>query len=154
MNTIRLSQENFKILMEEKGIDDNTVRSSKDYFICINATGAKHSIPYFTQNHNNVINLYFDDVETSGPKEIEWLNGTTKIIDAVAMNQDQANELSNFIDNIIPGSDVYIYCAKGVSRSGAVEQYIRSLNSHVLEESSGINNHVYKLLRQIKDARL
>ena len=70
MKINRISQANFKSLMEQQNITDQTVDSSNDFYICLNSTGWIHSIPYFKEEHANVINLYFDDVESSGPKEI------------------------------------------------------------------------------------
>lgn len=148
MDIIRLSQLDFKKLMKSLEITDQTVESDLNkFYICLNSSGWIHSIPYFSKEHINVINLFFDDVETSGPKEIPWPGRTTKIIDAIAMNEEQADQLAKFISGISNESTVYIYCAKGTSRSGAVENYINSIQTgidNVFEES---NKHVYKLLR-------
>lgn len=149
MEIIRLSQNDFKQEMKSQNITDQTVDNMTNlFFICINSSGAIHSIPYFKEEHQNVINLYFDDVEFSGPKEIPWLNGETKIIDAVAMNESQADELSKFISKIPDTSTIYIYCAKGKSRSYAVEDFIRSIESGIDCISDTSNKHVYKLMKE------
>lgn len=149
MKIIRSSQHEFKKLMVNNGITDATVEDNPNiFYICLNSSGWIHSIPYFTKDHPNVINLYFDDVEQSGPKEIQWFNGTTKVIDAIAMNNDQADQLAKFIYGIPKNSTIYMYCAKGISRSGAVEDFINSIETGVDSISTNSNKHVYNSLRQ------
>lgn len=149
MNIIRLSQNKFTEKMEELFINDSNVEQfTNNFFICLNSTGWIHSIPYFKENHFNVINLYFDDVEISGPKEIQWFGDTTKIIEAIAMDKEQAKELISFINKIPENSNIYVYCAKGKSRSGAVEDFLLQIQNdkHILGEGS--NKHVFKLLKE------
>lgn len=148
MKINRISQANFKSLMEQQNITDQTVDSSNDFYICLNSTGWIHSIPYFKEEHANVINLYFDDVESSGPKEIQWFGGETKIIDAIAMNERQAEQLVRFISTIPSDATLYVYCAKGKSRSRAVEDFILSIETNIDTISEGSNQHVYKSLRE------
>jgi predicted protein tyrosine phosphatase len=120
------------------------------FFICINSTKLIHSIPYFKEKHDNVINLYFDDVLRSGPKEEElWFTRGHPFFDRTAMSKEQGEELVNFISKIPNNSEVYVYCAKGQSRSGAVEDFL--MNRPV---SSGSNSHVYNTLKVTRDARL
>ena len=88
--------------MSVRDINDQSVdQYNNEFFICLNATGWKHAIPYFKESHNNVINLYFDDVEHDGPKEIQWFNNTTKNIDAKAITTNQARELKTFIKFVV-----------------------------------------------------
>lgn len=147
MNIIRLAQESFKNLMSDLKIDDNNVDNMKDFFICINATGSLHSYPYFKREHNNVINLYFDDVEQTGPKTIPYYNNTTITINAIAMSDNQAQSLVEFIDKIDEDSTIYIYCVKGSSRSGAVEDYIKNKEG----PSDHSNKHVFNMLKKVKN---
>lgn len=133
--------------MEERSITDSNVSETGDFYICLNSTGWIHSIPYFKEEHYNVINLYFDDVESSGPKEIQWFNGETRTIDAIAMNEEQADHLVKFISTIPVDATVYVYCAKGKSRSRAVEDFILSIETNINAISEGSNRHVYKILR-------
>jgi hypothetical protein len=147
MKINRLSQGKFKSLMKEKSISDENVFKTNAFYICLNSTDWIHSIPYFKKDHHNVINLYFDDVEVSGPKEIPWFNNETKIINAIAMDDEQSNKLARFISTIPVDSTVYIYCAKGKSRSRAVEDFINSVITGKDEISLGSNKHVYYSLR-------
>ena len=146
MNIIRLSQEKFKTLMIEMNINDDNVDSYPYSFICINSSGSIHSIPYFKKNHKNVINLYFDDVEHTGPKTIPYYNNTTITINAIAMNNQQAEMLVEFIDNIDVNSTVYLHCVKGSSRSGAIEDYMNKLPV----PSDHSNKYVFSMLRKVK----
>jgi len=150
MQIVRLARDKFKALMISKDINDSNVADSNDFYICINSTGWIHGVPYFKESHKNVINLYFDDVEISGPKEIQWFGGSTKTIDAVAMDKSQATELYDFIKEIPESSIVYVYCAKGKSRSGAVEDFLEGLTT----PREGSNAHVFNSLKKVKDARL
>lgn len=146
MKIMRYPQNIFNHYMSEQSIDDSNVSNKNAFFICLNSTAWIHSKPYFKEEHDNVINLYFDDVHQSGPKEIKWFNNTTKIIDAVAMNNEQAICLAKFIDKIPTNSTVYIYCAKGKSRSGAVEDYIKSIIQEDYTPLEGSNKYVYDKL--------
>lgn len=150
--TRRYSKNDFVRYMSINKINDLSVKNFiKEYFICLNATGWKHSIPYFKESHDNVINLYFDDVENDGPKEIQWFNNTTKIIEAKAMTIDQAIELKKFINRIPDNSIVHIHCTKGLSRSAAVENFINETrNNHIVEQTEG-NIRVYNLLKEVNE---
>ena len=56
--------------------DENVELYNNSYFICINSTGWKYSVPFFKKIHNNVLNLYFDDIDKTGLKLVEWYNNT------------------------------------------------------------------------------
>ena len=69
---------------------------------------------HFMENHKNVLNLEFDDVE----KDIEVGGYSFK-----AITDEQAEAIVKFIiDN--KGKDFYIHCLAGISRSGAVGTFI------------------------------
>lgn len=149
MNIIKLSQQKFKNQMKKLKIDDSNVEHFKNnFFICLNSSGWMHSIPYFKENHFNVINLYFDDVEISETISVKWFGGGLKVIEKKAMSKDQATELVNFINQIPKNANVYVYCAKGKSRSGAVEDFLSELINHKHELNANSNKHVYKLLKE------
>ncbi len=146
----RNSKNDFVREMSLRRISDETVdRFISEYFICLNATGWKHAEPFFKQPHKNVINLYFDDVEQDGLKEVPWFNNTTKTIDARAITVEQAKELKTFIEAIPNNSTVHVYCAKGRSRSAAVEAYISETRNNVKLDLPGMNPRVYKLLKEV-----
>jgi hypothetical protein len=130
--------------------DDNVELYNTDYFICINATGWKHAIPFFKQKHPNVINLYFDDIFKTGLKAVQWFNNTHRIIYAQACTKDQAITIKNFIDNIPDSSTLHIYCAMGQSRSQSVAQFTREYrNLDFSKEKKQHKSNVYSLLCSI-----
>jgi len=146
----RYSKNNFVRQMSVRDINDQSVdQYNNEFFICLNATGWKHAVPYFKESHNNVINLYFDDVEHDGPKEIQWFNNTTKTIDAKAITTTQAKELKTFINAIPNNAVVHVHCTKGVSRSAAVDAYMNETRNNKILDLPGMNNRVYKLLKEV-----
>lgn len=146
----RYSRDDFKKMAEAVGITDITVDNFPEYFICINSTGWIHKIPYFNQEHNNVINLYFDDIYETGLKVIPWFNNDKRIIYAKACNKEQAILLKNFIKRIPDGSTIHVYCAKGKSRSKGVEMYIQEMYNQI-PASGSINSNVYDLLKEVHE---
>jgi len=127
--------------------DENVDSYTDSYFICVNATGWKYSIPFFKKNHNNVLNLYFDDIDKTGLKLVEWYNNTKRLIYAIACSNEQAISIKKFIDTIPNNSILYIYCSKGKSRSPAIEKFVREYRNK--EQNNTIkyyNKHVYSLL--------
>ena len=146
----RHSKNDFVRQMSVRGINDQSVdQYNNEFFICLNATGWKHAVPYFKESHNNVINLYFDDVEHDGPKEIQWFNNTTKTIDAKAITTNQAKELKTFINAIPNNAVVHVHCTKGVSRSAAVDAYMNETRNNKILDVPGMNDRVYKLLKEV-----
>jgi predicted protein tyrosine phosphatase len=146
----RYSKNDFVRQMSVRDINDQSVdQYNNEFFICLNATGWKHAVPYFKEFHNNVINLYFDDVEHDSPKEIQWFNNTTKTIDAKAITTTQAKELKTFINAIPNNAVVHVHCTKGVSRSAAVDAYMNETRNNKILDLPGMNNRVYKLLKEV-----
>lgn len=76
---------------------------------------------FFKENHSNVINLEFDDID----HDIDY--DGHKLL---SLSNKQANDLFNFIENNIDKNFV-IHCRAGMSRSGAVGQFIFNMyNTH------------------------
>lgn len=69
---------------------------------------------WFKENHNNVINLNFDDVS----EDFMYKGALCK-----ALSDEQAKELVAFIENNI-GKEFYIHCLAGISRSRGVAKFI------------------------------
>ena len=111
-----MSQDRFdKMCLKRKINDYNVDDLTNEAFISI--TGTNGYIPdkhYFLNNHKNVLNVEFDDVDKD-----------TKIADLLfkAITQEQADRIVNFIAQNI-GKDFYIHCTAGISRSGAVGSFI------------------------------
>ena len=70
---------------------------------------------YFKENHDNVINLDFDDI--SGYTEMYY---GKKLY---GLKDDDAERLEEFIDKNI-GRNFYIHCTAGMSRSQGVARFI------------------------------
>lgn len=124
---------------------------SKDFVIGIHSNGWIHSKEVFPPS-NNVLNLWFEDVEKSGLKAIQWFNNTQRIIYATACSSEQAIKIVNFIKKIPNHSTLHIYCAKGKSRSVAVANYVRKyINNEIIDDSEH-NKYVYCLLERYHNA--
>ena len=101
-----------------------------EFFICINSSGGPDFEPILKLTEPNVLNLWFDDVEKD---EYKWGEDVKMWFNAVAITHDQADTLYRFIEQIPQKASVNIYCSKGVSRSGAVAEFLsRERNAVVL----------------------
>ena len=138
MNIKVLSKKEFVSKMLSDNITDESVGSCGQYFICIDSTGGPDSTAYFERPHSNVIRLVFDDVEADCTN---WGPDIQAYYNAIAMHEEQAHILFEFIRAIPKNSTINIYCAKGQSRSVAVKSFI-------LNEENG-NPHVLKLLTKV-----
>lgn len=111
----------FEKVLKENNINDSNVETFENYtFISIlNTDDVGDNIGHFKENHSNVIVLKFDDIS----EDLEFKPGKY----AKVINEEQANELINFItkneDRIKNGNSI-IHCSAGVSRSGAVGTFI------------------------------
>ena len=138
MNINVLSKKDFVSTLTANNITDESVSSCEQYFICIDSTGGPESTAYFEHQHDNVIRLVFDDVEADCSN---WGPDIQAYYNAVAMREEQAQLLFEFIKIIPKNSTINIHCAKGQSRSVAIKSFI-------LNEDAG-NPHVLKLLRKV-----
>lgn len=121
-----LSHSKFEDKMKEMHLDDSNVESLKDSAF-ISIIGTKECLEkylheastrhFFKSNHDNVINLDFDDVDCDGMHED---------VQFKCISKEQALALVNFIDRIAAQNrkNVYIHCRAGISRSRAVAEYI------------------------------
>jgi predicted protein tyrosine phosphatase len=75
--------------------------------------GDKH---YFNENHSNVLNLDFDDVE----KDVTLKDGSTY----KSFSPQDAAKVIEFIEKN-ENKDFIIHCHAGISRSGAIAQFMR-----------------------------
>ena len=103
-------------------LDDTNVEENKDWaFIDIVGTDEcqkyflKEEMPhYFKENHSNVLNLEFDDLEM----DYEWNGHVFK-----PLSDKQAEELVEFIENNL-GRNFRVCCRAGISRSQAVGVFL------------------------------
>ena len=134
------------------GFDDNNLPSN-GFFICIHNTAGENSLPYFKQDHANVLRLWFDDC--SEDKSGILLTGepyTEK-----AMTPDQAQTIYDFLlaQQNAGRTNGVVHCAAGVSRSGAVGTFAADFFEVDRTEFKRINPyiqpnpHILSLLNKI-----
>ena len=129
MSTVTvMSQHEFDSMCEKAKITDENVEDMKcSAFISIIGTKdvldsylhEPNTEHWFKQNHPNVLNLEFDDVD----KDTEFHRKK-----AYAMTTQQAMRLFKFINDNLD-KDFYIHCRAGVSRSGAIGYFITQFYS-------------------------
>lgn len=153
-NIYVFSHDEFDILCKNMGWDDSNVESLNDYaFISIVGTEAcrkeylqDETSHWFKNEHSNVLNLEFDDLE----KDLTWHGFEFK-----AMTEDDAKKSLEFIEQNI-GKNFYIHCKAGASRSQGFFRAIVDLFNDVYKEDCGRNdnpcltpnNHVVRLLKR------
>jgi len=152
-NLIKIySRNDFKNMLSERGItEDNVDQLADEYFISISPQAGPDREEVFVNKHNNVLSLYFDDVEEDCYKSGEPV--VRGMIWAVAMSTEQAQESIRFI-NDVPSVDqtIHIHCLQGASRSVAfglylTELYAGDVNQYLTDYNNYYNNHVYRLLK-------
>ncbi|GHV66035.1 hypothetical protein FACS1894199_08490 [Bacteroidia bacterium] len=122
-----MPQEEFDNLMREYELNDENIeqqvgmalisiicsRVSYGYMVDKHGLGEKH---YFNENHSNVLNLDFDDIEA----DETYADGTT----CKAFSSQDADKVIHFIEANV-NKEFIIHCFAGVSRSGAIAQFMR-----------------------------
>lgn len=123
-----LSKDYFNYILSSKNInDDNVIEKIDLAFISINDSTSKYS--YFKKDHKNVITLKFDDL-------IEPL------FDYVLFNKDHAKILLEFIERN-KDKKFIIHCEAGISRSGAIGQFINDTYKKMDESKfKELNKHI------------
>lgn len=130
------SKQAFDKHLQLKGVSDDNIHERTDLFIIsINDTRGTPEIPYFKKQHENVLTIFFDDVE----KDIE----DEKYGKIEAFSYGQAQQIIYFIKANKHRAKCLLHCAAGVSRSGAVGAFINDyfLGDHV--EFKKRNPHIY-----------
>jgi predicted protein tyrosine phosphatase len=116
--------------------DTNVEENSDVCFISI-VGGSDAHMHYFKQNHSNVLNVEFDDLAYQSDF-------------GLAITDEIAKVLYDFINSNIHRKTYVIHCMAGVSRSAAVGQFIDdifgSLDFKVLNPQICPNKLVYALL--------
>lgn len=138
--------------MKQNSIANHNVENFKNsFFISINGTEDIGKQTYFSDKENVKV-LRFDDVDKDYVVPI--LEGGGKTMMAKAFTPEQAKELFEFIDKHTDKHVCILHCHAGISRSGAVGQFIcdytgsdkdwfKQQNRHILP-----NNLVYRLLKE------
>lgn len=122
-NMILILPKNFFIeFLIKKGVTDKTVEEkTKVAFISINDSVG--SEPYFKKAHPNALTLFFEDIV----EPIESMENFKLFSD------EQAIKLVNFIEKNKDKSFI-IHCEAGISRSGAVGQFINDTYKNMTDE--------------------
>lgn len=148
-----LSKYRFDTKMEQEGWNDNNIPSDKAFIsICCTPDIKKNYIEdykhksdehWFKENHPNVLNLNFDDIQED-KKETAW--GM-----AYGMTDEDANKIVEFAKQNADKEDLYLHCMAGKSRSVAVGLALREhfgCQLGCMNGINGINDFVYKKLKE------
>lgn len=155
MEILTLQHREFDLYCFNNNINDETVSEFKDTAF-ISIIGSEECRKYYNNNdkihwfkneHDNVLNLEFDDVTE------DVINDNVKF---TSMTIEQAKKCVDFIDRN-KGKTFIVHCFAGISRSGAVSQFIydfyndeniyekfKEYNSHIMP-----NNYVLTLLKRV-----
>lgn len=145
MKVIVASKNEFDSFMKKKGITNDNVEDTKPFYISINNTEkVEGEEPYFKEA-KNVMVLWFDDVE----EDVLDSNGHL----ARAFTISQARELLLFIQQNAHRGRLIVHCSAGISRSGAVGQFVSDYFGGDKDEFKQTNPHILpngKVLRTLK----
>lgn len=129
-----LSKVDFDNLMIKNGItDENVEKFDSVMFISIVDTDKEN---YFKRNHDNVINLKFDDVEISGQESY------TKKDETKAFTEKQAAALYSFIKKNNEKEQCIVHCMAGISRSAACGRFVIDYTRGDYDEFKRTNNQM------------
>lgn len=145
-----LAKPQFNEIMANNGIDDSNVeqKGKNIALISINDTMGAWSVSWFNGDHENVLCLWFDDVETD--LQVSPTNQNT----CRAFTEDQAKQIIKFVD-ANSDRDFLVHCSAGISRSGAVGafilDYLQGDKDHFKQYNSHIspNGHISRTLNKI-----
>lgn len=108
---------NFDGSLKKSGVTDDNIHKRSDLFlISINDTRGTPEVPYFKYQHQNVLTIFFDDVE----EDIE--HGKYGKIEAFSYGH--AKQILHFVQANAHRKKCLVHCAAGISRSGAVGTFI------------------------------
>jgi len=115
------SKPQFNEIMGKMGISDKNVEETfKDVaLISINDTHGNWSQSWFDQDHSNVLRLWFDDVEQDTDKFSPTNQEKVK-----AFTVEDAKSIRKFLKDNKKKETFIVHCSAGISRSGAVGQFI------------------------------
>lgn len=147
-----LSRLDFEVICHNNGFCDTNIPDNL-FFICIHNTSGANSEPFFKENHDNVLSLWFDDCTED--RTIKLLSG--EIISEKAMTHEQAKQIHDFLtqqENSGRKNGI-IHCMAGIARSGAVGTFAATFFNVDMEQFKRLNTqiqpnpHVLALLNKI-----
>ena len=147
----------FKKILETNNWNDSNLPDNAAFIsICCTETGnSSYETHLLSDNHDNVINLDFDDINGYTLKDQFPDDDYVKDNPARGLNDEQGLQLVKFIENNI-GKDIYVHCSAGVSRSQGVVKFILEYYNDYYKESDTNpdnpckmpNQHVFDVLRK------
>lgn len=142
MNVYTYTRDAFSDHVMSYGVD------SSHYYISIISSGGPKGTPVINGKYDNVLTIAFDDVLESGEY---WGNDIKAFYPAVAITEQQAQQLHDFIEAIPLNSNVHIHCVYGQSRTGAVAKYLQEYRNATVHNITldKYNERVYALLRKL-----
>lgn len=145
------SKVEFHGMLERNNIDDTNIDEFTKYaFICINDNrGEYYHHPLLKQKHYNVLNLWFDDIEHDGAES------PTNKENTKAFTTKQATQIVEFLDSNKSIDILFVHCAAGISRSGAVGRFALDYLEGDRENFKINNNYILpngRVLRMLNEA--
>lgn len=148
MQVTIVPKNNFDGSLKKSGVTDDNIHERSDLFlISINDTRGTPEVPYFKYQHQNVLTIFFDDVE----EDIE--HGKYGKIEAFSYGQ--ARQILHFVQANAHRKKCLVHCAAGISRSGAVgtfiNDYFRGDYTDFKKRNPYIhpNGHILAMLNQV-----
>ena len=141
MNVYAYDRDKFSDYIMSYGVDP------EQYYISIISSVGPKGIPVINSQHDNVLTIAFDDVLESGE---QWGNDIKAFYPAVAITEEQAQKLHDFIEAIPLNSNVHVHCVYGQSRTGAVAKYLQEYRDATVHNITleKYNDRVFNLLKQ------
>lgn len=151
------SFQGFKKILETNNWNDSNLPDNVAFIsiCCTETENSSYETHLLSDNHDNVINLDFDDINGYTLKDQFPGDDYVKDNPARGLNDEQGLQLVKFIENNI-GKDIYVHCSAGVSRSQGVVKFILEYYNDYYKESDTNpdnpckmpNQHVFDVLRK------
>ena len=147
-----LSKRMFNEFLNYNNINESTIDDLNKYmFISINDRSESFwGMKFFENEHSNLLTLQFDDVEEDGKNSPTNKNGKTK-----AFSIEDGKKVIEFLDRNKECTKLFVHCAAGISRSGAIGQftidYLNGDKEHFITRNPHIlpNGKVLRVLHNL-----
>jgi len=131
-----VSKMEFDYMMSANKIDDNNVEQFSDFMLISIIDTQNRQGPHFKENHENVINFRFDDVEHDNEPS------PTQEYETKAFSKEQATQLYKFIKKNQNKKICVVHCMAGISRSGAVGAFVNDYCGGDWDQFKRNNRHI------------
>ena len=137
----------------ELGVNDDNIIFSPDFYVSILPSGGPKGTFIFNKQHPNLLTIVFDDVLESGKM---WGKDINDYYDSVAITEEQAKVLYDFLLSIPETANVHVHCVYGKSRTGAVAKYLKEYRNATVHnvDIDYVNQRVYSLLKELYESTL